>query len=127
MIVAIASLQSSRFSPPGVTGHDQFSCPLRYGVEGTAVAKMDRSCTPVSLAGTFVASYPARCLLRVLPLTALATYAGTLWLCWTTFVSEGPHGGVQEMMFGLVQVNFTEQYGVSQPASCSAFPMQRPC
>ena len=96
-------------------------------VEGTAVEKMDRSCTPVSLAGTFVASYPARCLLRVLPLTALATYAGTLWLCWTTFVSEGPHGGVQEMMFGLVQVNFTEQYGVSQPASCSAFPMQRPC
>jgi hypothetical protein len=31
VIVAIASLQSSRFSPPGVTGSNQFSIPLRYG------------------------------------------------------------------------------------------------
>ena len=40
---------------------------------------MERSCTAVSLAGAFVAIEPVRWLLRALPLTALATYAGTTY------------------------------------------------
>ena len=65
----------------------------------------------MALSEVFAASCPARWLLRLLPVTALATYISTLLLCYRTFVSEGPHGGVQQMMFGLVEVNFTEQYG----------------
>jgi hypothetical protein len=74
---------------------------------------MERPCTAVTLAAAFVASPTARQLLMALPLTALATYSGTLFLCWRTFVSEGPHGGVQDMMFGLLEANFTAEWRAS--------------
>ena len=64
----------------------------------------------VQCAASFAANPAVSCLLRILPLTSLATYSGTLYLCWRRFLEEGPHGGVQDMMMGMVTVNFTNEY-----------------